>query len=148
MEGPERILVFGCRHGVGLDRVRETGAAVVTLPCIGHLPPSFIDFMVTRGRVDGVLLTGCRAGDCHYRQGIDWTDERIGGRRDPYLRARVPRERVAWTWLGVDGAARLRERIERFREELRAAGPYRRVTAAPEHETGKHGASDATAGDR
>ena len=91
-----------------LERSREAGAAVVALPCIGHLPPSFIDFLVTRGRVDGVLLTGCRAGDCHYRQGIDWMDQRIGGRRDPYLRARVPRERVAWTWPGADGAARLR----------------------------------------
>ena len=145
VEGPERILVFGCRHGVGLDCVRETGAAVVALPCIGHLPPSFIDFLVTRGRVDGVLLTGCRAGDCHYRQGIDWMDERIGGRRDPYLRARVPRERVAWTWLGVDGAARLRERIERFREDLRAAGPHRRVVTSSR---GGAGSPDAATGDR
>ena len=148
VEGPERILVFGCRHGVALDRVRETGAAVVALPCIGHLPPSFIDFLVTRGRVDGVLLSGCRAGDCHYRQGIDWMDERIGGRRDPYLRARVPRERVAWTWLGVDGAARLRERIERFREELRAAAPHRRAVTAAERGAGEPGRSDAAAGDR
>ena len=148
VEGPERILVFGCRHGVALDRVRETGVAVVALPCIGHLPPSFIDFLVTRGRVDGVLLTGCRAGDCHYRQGIDWMDERIGGRRDPYLRARVPRERVAWTWLGVDGAARLRERIERFREELRVAGPRRRVAASSRGGAGSPGFSGAETGDR
>ena len=149
VEGPERILVFGCRHGVALDRVRGTGAAVVALPCIGHLPPSFIDFLVTRGRVDGVLLSGCRAGDCHYRQGIDWMEQRIGGVRDPYLRRRVPRERVAWTWLGVDGAARLRERIERFREELRAAAPHRRAVTAAERGAGEPGrTSDVAAGDR
>ena len=148
VEGPERILVFGCRHGVALDRVRETGTGVVALPCIGHLPPSFIDFLVTRGRVDGVLLTGCRAGDCHYRQGIDWMDERIGGRRDPYLRARVPRERVAWMWLGVDGAARLRERIGRFREELRAAGPHRRIAASSRGGAGSSDFSGEETGDR
>ena len=130
LEGPARVLVFGCRHGVRLDHIPETGVGVMSLPCVGHLPPSFIDFLVTRGLVDGVLLTGCRAGDCHFRQGVDWMEQRIGGRRDPYLRGRVPRERVAWTWPGVDGAARLRERIGRFREELRAVGPYLRVAAS------------------
>ena len=148
IEGPARILVFGCRHGVRLDRVPETGVGVMVLPCIGHLPPSFIDLLVTRGLVDGVLLTGCRAGDCHYRRGIDWTEQRIGGERDPYLRRRVPRERVAWTWLGVDGGARLRERIESFREELRTAGPRRRDAASPRGDAGSPGVSDAATGDR
>ena len=134
LEGPVRILVLGCRHGVRLDRVPATGAGVMALPCIGHLPPSFIDFLITRGLVDGVLLTGCRAGDCHYRQGIDWTEQRIGGQRDPYLRRRVPRERVAWAWLGADGEARLRERIESFGESLRTAGAHRRVTVPAQSE--------------
>ena len=149
IEGPARILVFGCRHGVRLDRVPETDVGVMVLPCIGHLPPSFIDLLVTRGLVDGVLLTGCRAGDCHYRRGIDWTEQRIGGERDPYLRRRVPRERVAWTWLGVDGGARLHERIESFREELRTAGAHRRVAAAAPGEAGRPDTPDtAAAGER
>ena len=148
IEGSARILVFGCRHGVRLDHVPETGVGVMALPCIGHLPPSFIDLLVTRGLVDGVLLTGCRAGDCHYRRGIDWMEQRIGGERDPYLRRRVPRERVAWTWLGVDGGARLHERIESFREELRTAGPRRRAAASPRGDAGSPGVSGAATGDR
>ena len=130
LEGSARILVFGCRHGVRLDRVGDSGTGAVTLPCVAHLPPSFIDFLITRGRVDGVLLTGCRAGDCHYRRGIDWMEQRIAGERDPYLRRRVPRERVARVWLGVDGEARLRERILRFREGLRHSEAPRRVARA------------------
>ena len=145
---PVRILVFGCRHGVRLDRVAETGTGVMVLPCVAHLPPSFIDFLITRARVDGVLLTGCRDGDCHHRQGIGWMEQRVGGRRDPYLRSRVPRERVAWTWLGVDGEARLRKRIESFRETLRAAGPYRRTPAGTKDEVGRPLGSDAPAGGR
>ena len=148
IQGPARILVFGCRHGVRLDHVVESGVGVMVLPCIGHLPPSFIDFLITRGWVDGVLLTGCRDGDCHHRQGIDWTEQRIEGRRDPYLRRRVPRERVAWTWLGIDGEARLHNRIESFREELRMAGPHRRVVARAQCEAGRLDTSDAAAGDR
>ena len=148
LEGPARVLVFGCRHGVRLDRVPETGVAAMALPCVGHLPPSFIDLLITRGLVDGVLLTGCRAGDCHYRRGIDWMEQRIAGRRDPYLRRRVPRERVVWAWLGTDGETRLHKRIERIREEFRAAGPRRRVTAAAQDRAPTPDTSDVTAGDR
>ena len=148
IEGPARILVFGCRQGVRLDRIPAAGAGVIALPCIGHLPPSFIDFLITRGVVDGVFLTGCRAGDCHYRQGIDWTEQRIDGQRDPYLRRRVPRERVAWAWLGADGEARLRKRIESFREKLRAAGPPRRVTASTQGAAARPEASAAADGER
>ena len=148
LEGPARVLVFGCRHGVRLDHVPEPGVGAMSLPCVGHLPPSFIDFLVTRGLVDGVLLTGCRAGDCHHRQGIDWMEQRIGGRRDPYLRGRVPRERVAWTWLGVDGGARLKKRLGAFREALRTAGPWRRRAAAAPGESASSDVSRAAPGDR
>ena len=148
IEGPARIMVFGCRHGVRLDLVGgEVGVGVMALPCIGHLPPSFIDFLVTRGRVDGVLLTGCRAGDCYYRQGIDWMEQRIEGRRDPYLRQRVPRERVARVWPGVDGEARLQERIETFRQELRTAGSHRRGPLAVQGEGTLPDSSGVATGD-
>ena len=148
VEGPARIMVFGCRHGVRLDRVPETGAGVVALPCIGHLPPSFVDFLITRKLVDGVVLTGCRAGACHYRQGVAWMEQRIGGRRDPYLRRRVPRERVAWSWIGVGGEGKLHERIESFREELRTAGPHRRVDAAVQTGIAPPDGSPPATGDR
>ena len=148
IEGRARVMVFGCRHGVRLDRAPQPGTGAMTLPCVGHLPPSFIDFLVTRGLVDGVLLTGCRAGDCHYRWGIDWMEQRIDGQRDPYLRRRVPRERVARTWLGVDGEARLHQRIEAFREDLRVAGPYRRAAADERSGAAPPDAPGAEAGDQ
>ena len=149
LEGPGRILVFGCRHGVRLDRVQAaTGAGVMVLPCTGHLPPSFIDFLITRGHADGVLLTGCRAAGCHHRLGIRWTEDRIGERRDPYLRPRVPRERVARIWPGADGEPLLHERIGRFRDSLRTAGAYRR-RPAPAREGGAPPGPDAPqAGER
>ena len=105
IEGPVRILVFGCRHGVRLDRVPESGVGAMALPCIGHLPPSFIDFLITRGLVDGVLLTGCRAGDCHHRHGIAWIEQRIGGHRDLRICADACRAN-GWHGLGLVWTAR------------------------------------------
>jgi hypothetical protein len=65
------------------------------------LPPSFIDFALARGHAEGVLLAGCRSGECHFRLGDRYTEERIAGQRDPALRERVPRNRIALSWRGT-----------------------------------------------
>jgi coenzyme F420-reducing hydrogenase delta subunit len=83
------------------------------------LPPSFIDFLITRRHVDGVLLTGCRENDCYERLGARWTEDRIAGDRDPHLRRRVPRERIASVWAGADGDEALGEALAAFRARLR-----------------------------
>ena len=102
-----RILVFGCRHGApveGLASSGDGGVAVVTQPCTAGIPPSFVDYALSRGLADGVVVAGCAEGDCEYRFGPDWTDQRFARRRDPYLRTRVPRDRLAVVWT-ADGKA-------------------------------------------
>ena len=115
----ERVIVFGCIRGPALGAVEGPSVAAVELPCLGMLPPSFIDFLITRHHADGVFLTGCREGDCYERLGQRWTDARIAGDRDPHLRRRVPRARIATCWAGVDRAAALRDEITAFRGRLR-----------------------------
>ena len=83
------------------------------------LPPPFLDYLLMRGHVDGVMLTGCRDGACRERLGIDWTRQRIDGERDPYLRARVPRSRLTLCFVGPDRSAIERE-LDAFRARLRA----------------------------
>jgi ferredoxin/coenzyme F420-reducing hydrogenase delta subunit len=120
MSGATRILVFGCAHGARLRNLSLPGAAAVELPCIGNLPPSFIDYALSDGLADGVLLAGCSKGDCYHRFGIDWTLGRLEGTRDPHLRERVPRERIAHFWGTPAEAAGLRGEIERFAAALDA----------------------------
>lgn len=113
-----RVLVVGCGAGVSLNGLQGPGAAVVELSCIGQLPPSFVDFLITRRHVEGVFLTGCRNGDCEYRLGQQWTDARFRGARDPKLRERVPRERLHVFWAGRDGAAAAAHELACFRAAL------------------------------
>ncbi len=124
LTGPDRVLVYGCRHGPDLARIAVPGVAVQVLPCIGALPPSFIDFVLSRDLVDGVFLTGCREGDCSYRLGIPWTEQRLRGERDPALRARVPRDRIGAYWAGATGGRDLVREITAFRARLRTLAPY------------------------
>ena len=116
--GRARVLVYGCDHGGDVRLLEGPGVAGISLPCIAMLPPSFVDYALSRLEVDGVLLTGCRECDCFHRLGNQWMDERIDGARDPYLRARVPRERIRVCWAGRTDMQRLAEDLEGFRASL------------------------------
>jgi len=62
-----------------------------------------------REGADAVLVTGCGDGDCSYRLGNRWVEQRLAGAREPHLRASVPAERVHIAWIGhEDGHALVR----------------------------------------
>jgi coenzyme F420-reducing hydrogenase delta subunit/NAD-dependent dihydropyrimidine dehydrogenase PreA subunit len=131
LEGPARILTLACEHGAASPD-RDT----VVLPCVAMAPPSLIDFILSRGHADGVCIAGCAERGCQHRLGVEWTKQRFAGERDPYLRARVPRERIETIWSGPTETARLAHETEAFRDRLAAlpqdAPRFRRAAPAPE----------------
>ncbi len=125
LSGENKVFVFGCDHGDELNSLKSDSVAVMSLPCIGFLPPSFIDFLISRNYADGVVLTGCRDGNCHHRFGIDWTEQRLTNQRDPGLRQRVSRERLSRLWYGAGHIKQLRKELTAFQEKLKILGPNR-----------------------
>jgi coenzyme F420-reducing hydrogenase delta subunit len=119
LEGRPKIVVFGCDWGTDVERLRGPGTAAFRLLCAGMLPPSFIEYAL-RGGADGVLVTGCRAGDCAFRLGNQWTEERLRGQREPHLRRSVPPERLRVFWAGTRDLHRLADELKRFRAHVAA----------------------------
>ncbi len=109
-----RLLVIGCWHGSAGARGGET----LSLPCVAMAPPSLIDYALTRGLVDGVVIAGCSESASHNRLGVEWMQQRMVGERDPYLRPRVPRERILTVWALPSESARLERELEAFRARL------------------------------
>ena len=112
-----KVLVFGCETSSVVD-LKQDGVRVVTLPCVGMLPPSFIDFALSRGHADGVMIAGCAEGDCFHRLGNEWTIARMAGERDPYLRKRVDTRRLLLNWLPRDAGRRRARALDTFRSQL------------------------------
>jgi coenzyme F420-reducing hydrogenase delta subunit len=65
------------------------------------------------------MISGCCEGDCHFRLGNTWMDQRFKEERMPILRTRVPRKLVRTRWLGVQGKAKLDQEIVEFQHYLR-----------------------------
>ena len=117
LSGPGKVVVFGCDCAADASRLAGPDTAVLSLLCTGMLPPSFIEYALRAG-ADGVLVTGCRTGDCNYRLGNTWTEQRIRGEREPHLRSVVPAERVRIAWAGRSDQEVLRRELEEFRATL------------------------------
>lgn len=128
MSGTDRVMVYGCDHAGELQKLAGDNVAVVNLPCVGALPPAFIDFVLSRHHADGVFVAGCSPSGCFFRLGDEWTRQRVAGRRDPYLRARVPRQRVHLSFAST--AAERRREINEFHARLRQLPPIQPVRPA------------------
>ncbi|MDH5437231.1 MAG: hydrogenase iron-sulfur subunit, partial [Gammaproteobacteria bacterium] len=125
LSGEGKVIVFACREGGDFSRLQAKGVAVVALPCIAMLPPSFIDFVISKHHAEGVFLTGCEATNCYHRYGTEWVEQRIRGERDPQLRKRVPRERLQWLWAGQAHNAQLVQELSDFRSRLKKLPPHK-----------------------
>jgi ferredoxin len=94
--GRRAFVVLGCAEA---PRAGPLGADVVALElvCTGQLPPSFVEYALRAGAA-GVIVTGCREGDCAFRLGQRWIEQRLLGEREPHLRAGVAREALRVVW--------------------------------------------------
>jgi len=117
LTGSPKIIVYGCEHAVDIRRLEANGVAAMALPCVGALPPSFIDFALRNGAA-GVFVTGCRAGDCRHRFGNTWTEGRLSEGREPHLRRVVPRNRLRIFWAAQSDFPKLESELELFRQRL------------------------------
>ena len=63
LEGEKRVIVFTCRENESSSKnakkLTDSNTAVVKLICAAQLPPSFIDFILSRDLADGVMISGC-----------------------------------------------------------------------------------------
>jgi len=117
LRGRAKIVVIGCLNGADIRGRTGPDTAAIRLVCTAMLPPSFVDYTLRAG-ADGVLITGCRDGDCEYRLGNRWTEERLLGSREPRLRAAVPQAMVHVCWAAPGDLAMLLSQIDRFRRAI------------------------------
>jgi coenzyme F420-reducing hydrogenase delta subunit len=118
LKGDARIMVFGCDNAANIKQLCSESVAVLSLPCIAMLPASFIEYALHEHRVDGVLVTGCREGDCYHRLGDVWTEQRLIAEREPRLRGRAERERIRLCWASSADFEKLTMELESFRSSL------------------------------
>jgi F420-non-reducing hydrogenase iron-sulfur subunit len=95
---------------------------IIRLMCSGRLDPSFVLHAFSRG-ADGVLIAGCRLGECHYLKQNQKTMRRVAMLRHLLSALGIEPERLRVWWASAVEGQELVEETARMVEILRALGP-------------------------
>lgn len=120
LAGEGRVIVYGCDMGAKVAAIEKNNTTAISLPCIGFLPPSFVDYILRKNLADGVLVTGCCTENCYFRTGNQWVEERLQGERKPHLRTSFAKsgQNVHLRWAGALANDELDKEIDSFRRSL------------------------------
>ncbi|AGA89126.1 coenzyme F420-reducing hydrogenase, delta subunit [Thioflavicoccus mobilis 8321] len=135
-EHEPRVVAFLCKWCssagsdlAGVSRIQySANATPITVPCTGSVSPLYILSAFNKG-ADGVLVSGCHPGDCHYMEG------NYLARRKLYLIKQLLQfigleaDRFRMSWVSAAEGAKFAEVIDEFVGDLRALGPQNRLKA-------------------
>ncbi|HYA90372.1 MAG TPA: hydrogenase iron-sulfur subunit [Thermodesulfobacteriota bacterium] len=125
-----RILAFLCNWCsyagadlAGTSRIQyPPNIRVIRVPCSGRINPLFILKALQNG-IDGVLISGCHPGDCHYLTG-----NYVGRRKSVTMRRflqylGVEEGRVQFSWVSAAEGTKFSQVVEEVTQDIKKLGP-------------------------
>ncbi len=126
------IIVFACNwcsYGgadlAGVSRLQyPPSIRIIRLMCSGMLAPTYVLRAFERG-ADGVLVTGCHLGDCHYSEG-NYKALKVIEKVQKILKLLgIEAGRFRKEWISASEGPRFANVMNEFTEEIRRLGPSR-----------------------
>jgi F420-non-reducing hydrogenase iron-sulfur subunit len=134
-----RIVVFACNwcsyagaDAAGISRIQYSPHfRIIRVMCSGRVHPAFILRAFELG-ADGVLVSGCHFGDCHYIFGNERAVEQFEKTKGLLKILGVEEGRIRLEWISAAEGVKFARVIDEFVEQVRALGPSKLVP--PERE--------------
>jgi len=129
-----RILAFLCNWCsyagadlAGISRMQyPPNIRIVRVPCSGRVNPYFILKALQKGW-DGVLVSGCHPGDCHYISGNLVARRRFAVLKDLLEYSGIERERVSFSWVSAAEGEKFADVVKNVVERVKSIGPAERL---------------------
>lgn len=126
-----RIAAFVCRWCTyagadlaGTSRLKyPPQIRIIKLPCTGRIDPLFLLRGFQMG-ADGVLVSGCHPGDCHYIAGNYYARRRWVLFRDLLEFVGMDMRRVHFSWVSAAEGAKFVDVVKKVTDSIREAGPF------------------------
>ena len=111
----------------GVGRIQyPPNTRTIRVPCSGRVDPLFILRALQNG-ADGVLVSGCHPGDCHYLSGNYAARRRFSVFSRLLEYVGIEKGRVHFSWVSAAEAGRFAAVISEVTEEVRKLGPAKRL---------------------
>jgi len=96
---------------------------VIRVPCSGRINPLYIIKALYSG-VDGVLVSGCHPGDCHYISGNYFARRKFALLKRFLEYLGIEPERVQFSWVSAAEGARFAQIIQKVTNDIKRIGPF------------------------
>jgi len=97
---------------------------IIRVPCYGRVNPLFILRALRQG-ADGVLVSGCHPGDCHYLSGNYYARRKFALLKNLLDYVGVEPGRVQFSWVSASEGSKFAQVVKEVTEEVKALGPRR-----------------------
>jgi len=114
---------YGAADLAGTSRIQyPTNARNIRVMCAGRVDPDFVVEALRRG-ADGVLIAGCRIGECHYVSGNVQALQRVNVLKEILGKIGLDPGRVKIIWCAASEGEIFARQLKRFVDELKEMGP-------------------------
>lgn len=125
-----KIVVFVCTWCTyagsdlaGTSRMQyPTPIRIIRTTCSGNIDPMYITKAFERG-ADGILVSGCHPGDCHYTSGNFHARRRFAIYRTLLDFIGIDIRRLKFSWISAAEAKKFTEVVTSFTKEITELGP-------------------------
>ena len=107
----------------GVGRFKQpANLRLVRVPCTGRIDPLFA-LEAFKAGADGVLISGCHPGDCHYSEGNYYARRKFELLERMIHHLGIPKERFKWTWVSASEGQRWQKVVTEFVHDVEKLGP-------------------------
>ncbi|MFH1615063.1 MAG: hydrogenase iron-sulfur subunit [Planctomycetota bacterium] len=129
-----RIIAFLCSWCsyagadlAGVSRLQyPANIRIVKVPCSGRVNPFFVVKALQHGW-DGVLVSGCHPGDCHYLSGNYFARRRFALLKRLLEYVGIEQGRVHFSWVSAGEGEKFSQVVKDVTEAVRKLGPATRL---------------------
>ncbi len=129
-----RIIAFLCNWCsyagadlAGVGRIQyPPNVRIIRVPCSGRINPLFILAALEQG-ADGVLVSGCHPGDCHYLSGNYVARRKFALLKGFLEYVGIEEGRVSFSWVSASEGGRFAEVITEVTKRVKELGPGKKL---------------------
>ncbi|RLC69378.1 MAG: hydrogenase iron-sulfur subunit [Chloroflexi bacterium] len=99
---------------------------VIRVPCSGRVNPLFILRALRQG-ADGVLVSGCHPGDCHYLSGNYFARRKFALLKNLLEYVGIEPGRVQFSWVSASEGGKFSQLVNEVTQEVKALGQNQKL---------------------
>jgi F420-non-reducing hydrogenase iron-sulfur subunit len=134
MEWQPKIIAFFCNwctYGAadlaGVSRLQYPPTIrVIRVPCSGRISPKFI-LAALRNGADGIWVSGCHPGDCHYIEGNFYARRKFTLLKSLLEYTGLEPGRLHFSWISSAESTKFAATAQRVTEAVQSLGPAKRM---------------------